>query len=108
MAELKNNAENKEVTAKDPAGKPDKASKKEAKKKEKAAKKKNKKPLGERIKNFFRVYKSEIKKITWTPKEQVRKNSILVLVIVLVMTVVLGLLDLVFSTGITNLAELIG
>lgn len=77
-------------------------------KKVKASKpKKDKKPFGERIKNFFRVYKSELKKITWTPKEQVKRNSILVFVIVLVAVVLFGICDLVFSTGINALAQLI-
>lgn len=78
-----------------------------AAKKEKPAKK-NKKSFGEKIKNFFRVYKSELKRITWTPKETVIKNSEVVLVIVTVSAVVLGILDLVFSRGINALASLLG
>lgn len=70
--------------------------------------KKNKKPLGERIRNFFRVYKSELRKITWTPKEQVRKNSTVVFIVVVISAVLLGVLDLVFSKGITALATLAG
>lgn len=85
-----------------------KATAKEVKKEKPAKKKNGKKPFGERVKNFFRVYKSELKRITWTPKETVKKNSAVVLVIVTVSAVVLGVLDLVFSRGINALASLLG
>ena len=86
-----------------------KVSDKETKKEKPAkAKKKNKKSFGEKIKNFFRVYKSELKKITWTPKETVRKNSLVVFVVVTATAVVLGVLDLVFSRGLSALATLLG
>ena len=71
------------------------------------ATKKKKKPFGERIKKFFRDYKGEFKRITWTPKEQVKKNSMLVLVIVVASAVLLGLIDVVFSKGIIALGSLI-
>ena len=71
------------------------------------APKKKKKSLKERITNFFRVYKSELKRITWTPKEQVKKNSLLVFVIVVASAVLLGLIDIVFSKGIIALGSLI-
>ena len=86
-----------------------KASEKEVKKEKPAKKaKKNGKPFGEKVKSFFRVYKSELKKITWTPKETVRKNSVVVLVVVAATAAVLGVLDLVFTRGINALATLLG
>ena len=86
-----------------------KASEKEVKNEKPAKKaKKNKKPFGEKVKSFFRVYKSELKKITWTPKETVRKNSIVVLVVVAATAAVLGVLDLVFTKGINARATLLG
>lgn len=103
MAEVKKQTNDKEKNVKNPANDSEKGAKKV-----KATKpKKPKKPFGERIKNFFRVYKSELKKITWTPKEQVRKNSVLVLVVVLASVVLFGVCDLVFSSGINALAQLL-
>lgn len=103
MAEVKKQTNDNEKPVKNPANDSEKGAKKV-----KAAKpKKPKKPLGERIKSFFRVYKSEIKKITWTPKEQVRKNSVLVFVVVLAAVVLFGVCDFVFSSGINALAQLI-
>ena len=69
--------------------------------------KKKKKSLKERIVNFFRVYKSEFKRITWTPKEQVKKNSILVIVILVASAALLSLVDVVFSKGIIALGNLL-
>ncbi|MBR4078607.1 MAG: preprotein translocase subunit SecE, partial [Christensenellaceae bacterium] len=44
----------------------------EEKKEKKPAK--DKVPFGERMSHFFRGYKSELKKIVWSPWKQVRKN----------------------------------
>lgn len=79
-----------------------------AEKKEKPVKvKKEKKPLGERLKKFWRDYKSELKKIVWCPWKQVRKNSVLVIVAVIVISAVIGLLDFGFSNAIIYLGKLV-
>jgi preprotein translocase SecE subunit len=74
----------------------------------KAAKKpaKEKKPFGERLSHFFRGYKSELKKIVWSPWKQVRKNSLVVFVVVVACTAIICALDLVFSQGILTLGGL--
>lgn len=77
--------------------------KKEAPKKEK----KERKPLGERFKKFWRDYKSELRKIVWCPWRQVRKNSTLVIIAVIVISAVIGLLDFGFSNAIIYLGKLI-
>ena len=79
-----------------------------AEKQTKAAKpaKKEKKPLGERMGHFFRSYKSEIKKIVWSPWKQVRKNSLVVLALVVACAAVICALDLAFSEALLSLAEL--
>ena len=82
--------------------------KEEKKEKQPKAKKKTKKAGGQKVKKFFRACKGELTKITWTPKETVRKNSIVVLVVVTATAVVLGVLDLVFSRGLNALATLLG
>ena len=79
---------------------------------EAAAKKKSNKPnffarVGGRIKKFFKDYSSEMKKIVWLPKADVRKNSILVFVTVLICAIAIGVVDLAFSSVIKGLAHLI-
>ena len=67
----------------------------------------NKKPsLFSRIGHFFRSYKSETKKIVWCPWKQVRKNTLVVIVLIAVCAVVIGALDIAFSGGITALTGL--
>lgn len=61
-----------------------------------------------RIAKFFRDYRSEIKKITWCPFKSVKANTILVIVFVLVLAIVIGVLDLAFSSGLLALGRAIG
>ncbi|MBQ3082057.1 MAG: preprotein translocase subunit SecE [Clostridia bacterium] len=59
--------------------------------------------FGRWLKDFFRDYKSEIKKITWPSREVTIKSTIVVLVCVLVCATVIGLLDF----GLGKLVELL-
>ena len=61
----------------------------------------------EKVGKYFRGIKSEFKKIVWSPWNQVRKNSIVVIVVVIALAVVIGLLDFLFGNGITELKNLI-
>ncbi|MBR3965577.1 MAG: preprotein translocase subunit SecE [Clostridia bacterium] len=63
---------------------------------------KNKKKVAE----FFRNVRSECKKIVWTPWKTVRKNTFVVVIIVIVCAIVIGALDLLFSKGIVSLGDL--
>ena len=63
--------------------------------------------VGGKINKFFKDYASEMKKIVWLPKADVRKNSLLVIVTVLVCAIAIGIVDLVFSKLILGLAHLI-
>lgn len=63
-------------------------------------------PFRVRGKRFFKSTKSEAKKVVWTPVKTVRKNTIVVLIVMLVFAVVIGLLDWVLSQGIISLAGL--
>ena len=61
----------------------------------------------EKVGKFFRGLKSEFKKIVWSPWNQVRKNTIVVIVMVIALAAVIGLLDFLFGQGITELKNLI-
>ena len=69
--------------------------------------KKDKKPFGERVGHFFRSYVSEIKKIVWCPWKQVRKNSLVVLAVVIAVAIVICALDIAFSKALLGLGTLI-
>lgn len=61
----------------------------------------------ERVKKFFSDYKSELKKVTWSSKEDVRRNTITVIVVIAAVAIVIALLDIIFSGGIEALSHLI-
>ena len=59
-----------------------------------------------RIKEDWRGFKSETKKIVWPTWKQSFKNMAVVLVIVVICAIVIGVLDLAFNGGIRELAKL--
>ena len=72
-----------------------------------AEEKKAKKPgLFAKIGKLLREIKSEFKKVVWPAFPQTVKNTALVLVVLVISTVVIALLDLGFSKGLTALANL--
>jgi preprotein translocase subunit SecE len=77
-------------------------------KKEEIKPKKEKVKLGERIKKFFRDYKSEMKKVVWPTRSQLIKNTSVVLFAVIFMAVIIGVLDLLFGFGINLLTNVKG
>ncbi|MBQ8447407.1 MAG: preprotein translocase subunit SecE [Clostridia bacterium] len=84
---------------------------KEAKKN--AAKKEGKEKLGffAKIAKFFRDYKSEFKKLVWPSRQQLAKNSAVVLISILVCSVALWAIDYVLGDlllpGLYNLISLL-
>ncbi len=82
----------------------------EKEKKVTATENKPQKPVKEkkkgRIKEAWRGFKSEVKKIVWPSWKQVLKNTGVVLVIVLICAVAIAALDYAFSGGIGALTEL--
>lgn len=52
---------------------------------------------------FFRSVKSEMKKVVWSPKDQTRKNFLVVIVICVAVVILIGILDFAFNKGITAL-----
>jgi len=55
----------------------------------------------EKVGAWWRSYKSELKKIVWYPWNDVRKGTIVVVVVVVGLAAVIGLLDFAFFKGIT-------
>ena len=60
-----------------------------------------------RVGNFFRKMKSEFGKIVWSPFKQVRKNTAVVVVVIIAFAVMIGVLDWVFSETLGYLAKLL-
>ena len=71
---------------------------------------KPKKPAKEKkkgkIKEAWRGFRSEVKKVVWPSGKQVLKNTGIVLVIILVCALIIGALDYAFGTGIAALTKL--
>ena len=59
-----------------------------------------------KMKEAWRGFKSETKKIVWPSWKQVLKNTFVVLVLVVICAVIIGALDYAFSGGIQALAKL--
>jgi len=70
--------------------------------------KKEKVKLGERIKKFFKDYKSEMKKVVWPTRPQLIRNTGVVLIAVIFMAAIIGVLDLIFGFGVSLLANIKG
>ena len=68
-----------------------------AKKEEKAIKEKNKENKVK--KHFFKDFKAELKKVVWPTRSDVVSSVKVVLISTIIVAVVLGLLDLLFVTG---------
>ena len=60
----------------------------------------------EKVQNFFRSLKSELNKVVWSSKDDVKKNTLVVLIFVAAFAVLIGLLDFLFSKGIIALGKL--
>ena len=82
---------------------------KPAKAETKAVKAKEKKPtIFSRAAAWFRTTKAELKKIVWTPRKAVLKNTILVLVAMVILGAVIGLLDGIFLATVEGLSQIFG
>ena len=60
----------------------------------------------ENIGKFFRVYKSEAKKIVWLPWSQTKKSTLVVLVVIIAFAVAICLIDLALSKSFLKFVEL--
>ena len=59
-----------------------------------------------KIPSWFKGLKSECGKITWCPKDKLKKNVFVVVVIIVAIAVAIGVLDFVFSRGMILLGDL--
>ena len=59
-----------------------------------------------KIPAWWKGLKSECGKITWCPKDKLKKNVFVVVIIILVIAVAIGVLDFVFSRGMMLLGDL--
>ncbi len=71
------------------------------------AEEKSKVSLGQKIKKFFRDYKSEFKKISWPTMSDSVKSAVVVLIAIAVISVCIFLVDTGLSKGITGLSKLL-
>ena len=60
-----------------------------------------------RIGTWFKSLRSEAKKVSWASVASVRKNTLVVVVCVLVIAVVLGVLDITLTKAIGGLSDLV-
>ena len=67
---------------------------------------KKKKENKGKVKNAWRGFRSELKKIVWPTWKQVLKNTGIVAVIVVICTIAIGALDMAFRTGFDALVNL--
>lgn len=61
----------------------------------------------EKVNKFFKNHISELKKVVWSPARDVKKNTVIVIVLSLGFALFIGLLDLIFSQGILALGPVI-
>ena len=61
------------------------------------------KRAGRGIARYFRELRSELKKVAWPTPQQVLKNTIIVLVCVLIVGAFVSMIDIVARYGIDNL-----
>lgn len=64
--------------------------------------------MGVRIKKFWKEYISELKKVSWMPWKDVRKNTLLVVCAVVVFSAAIAVVDTVFGEIIKGVAGLVG
>ena len=77
--------------------------------KEKDKKPKEKKPgLFKKLGKFFKDTAGELKKVHWTPKDEVWKNFKLVIATVVAVALIIAVIDLASSWIINSIAGLIG
>ena len=60
-----------------------------------------------KIPGWWKGLKSECGKITWCPKDKLKKNTLVVVVIILAIAIAIGVLDFVFSRGMILLGDLL-
>ena len=80
--------------------------KKVAKTENKPAKPEKKEKKKGRVKEAWRGFKSEVKKIVWPSGKQTFKNLLVVLVVIVISALLIALLDYAFANGMSALTKL--
>ncbi len=57
----------------------------------------NKKPFFARIKKYFKDTKSELKKVTWPSKEQLKQNTAVIIAFIIAIGIFLFIFDAIFA-----------
>lgn len=57
----------------------------------------NKKPFFARIKKYFKDTKSELKKVTWPSKEQLKQNTAVIIAFIIAIGIFLFVFDAIFA-----------
>lgn len=70
-------------------------------------KKKEKVKFTEKVKKFFRDYKSELKKIVWYSRKDTIHSTILVVVAIVISAAFIGVVDFGFSKAVLALGALV-
>jgi len=60
----------------------------------------------DRVKKFWRDYKSEFKKVVWPSKEETTRSTVVVVSMIVAFAVAIAILDFIFSKGLTLLSHL--
>lgn len=63
--------------------------------------------FGARAKKYLTDCKAELKKVTWPSKDQLIRNSVVIVVFIALITVILSLLDAGFGWIFTKLTEIL-
>jgi preprotein translocase subunit SecE len=58
-----------------------------------------------RLIDFLREVRGEIQKVTWPGMEELRKATVVIVIFVAILGVVIGLMQLVFVTGVARLFQ---
>ena len=66
------------------------------------------KRAGKKLVKLFKDTKGEMKKVTWTPKSELKKNTKLVILSVLAISLAIAVVDTAFTYLFTTVAGLIG
>ena len=66
------------------------------------------KRIGKKLVKLFKDTKGEMKKVTWTPKSELKKNTKLVILSVLAISLAFAVVDTAFTYLFTTVAGLIG
>ncbi len=61
--------------------------------------------LFQKVINFFREARTELKKVTWPNRKQLISSTIVVMITVIIVAIFLGVVDLVFSRIVTIILQ---